>query len=443
MGRDRRCPVLAAVLLLLMVTTAFAGGPRWVAGAPYFSSSVAGNAVVWGTTNLRYSTDPGDLSVSVNHAAADALVATAAASWNVSVSAMVVSQAGVLGEDVNGSNVFMGASGPVFPADVQASNAASIPVAVIYDADGAVTDTLLGGGASDPGNCRQTAVTESVDGISSAGKITHALLVVNGRCTGAAPEMQKELTYRLVRAFGRILGVGWSQLNENVFTGTPQPTAAQAMHWPVMHPIDVMCGPYAYQCLPQPLVLRPDDIATMVSMYPESGADAGKTYSFQSAAPISGNLTFPNGQGMAGVNLVEHRFNISALVMDMFEETSAVSGYRFQRQGATPVAAKGTSVEGSQGYLYNPYEGRYDLPWIPLEQTWYENVYITAEPVNPLYVGQYGVGPYGGLAQVTPSGSVVNWMTTIGSTRYAATVNIGVTNAVAACTAAGDGTETI
>ncbi len=44
----------------------------------------------------------------------------------------------------------------VFPADVSASNYQSIPIAVIYDEDGSVIDTLLGEGASDPSGCRQT-----------------------------------------------------------------------------------------------------------------------------------------------------------------------------------------------------------------------------------------------------------------------------------------------
>src|SRR5437879_5922979 len=109
-------------------------------------------------------------------------------------------------------------------------------IAVIYDRDGSVTDLLLGAGASDPSGCRQSAVTESVDSIVPSGFIHHAVLVLNGRCTGAAPEMQKQMQYQLMRAFGRVLGLGWSQTNDNVFTGSPVPSYQQALHWPVMHP---------------------------------------------------------------------------------------------------------------------------------------------------------------------------------------------------------------
>ena len=427
-------------LFLLMVGTACAGGPRWVTGPPYFSNS--GNPVVWNTKSVQYWTDPGDLSGAVNHAAADAMVAKAASVWNVSVSSMTVSQGGVLAEDVSGSNAYLGSTGPVFPADVQVGNAGAIPVAVIYDADGAVTDMLLGGGASDPGNCRQAAVTESVDGISAAGKITHALLVLNGRCAGAAPEMQNEMTYRLVRAFGRILGVGWSQLNDNMFTGVPVATYAQAMHWPVMHPIDVLCGPYAYQCMPQPFTLRPDDVATMVMLYPEGGSDAGKTSSFVKALPISGVLSFPNGQGMRGVNIVARRRNMSANTTDQFDEVSGVTGYRFQQMGASPVAGKGTSLAVSQGAVAGSWEGQYFLPWVPIDTTTYwQMVIMRTEAVNPLYTGQYAVGPYGSGSQVLPSGPVVDAVTNwVGPGSFAETLNLAAPGAMATCTATGDGT---
>ena len=121
-------------------------------------------------------------------------------------------------------------SGPVFPADVRARNYAAIQIAVIYDSDGSVTDMLLGGGASEPAECRQNAVTESVDSIVPAGLIQHAILVLNGRCTGPAPQQQLQMQYQLERAFGRVLGVGWSQTNDNVFTGRrSRPTAGAAL----------------------------------------------------------------------------------------------------------------------------------------------------------------------------------------------------------------------
>ncbi len=223
--------------------------------------------MVWYTSQPLYFTDPGDLSSSVNHAAADALVAAAANVWNVPTSSLVLSRGGALDEHVSGANTFLGPSGLIFPADVQSSNYVAKQIAVIYDSDGSVTDLLLGNGASDPTSCLQNGVTESVDSIIPAGLIQHALLVLNGRCTGPAPAQQMQLQYQLMRAFGRVLGLGWSQTNDNVFTGSPQATFNQAMHWPVMHPIDIICGPYTYQCMPQPFTLRPDDLSALAQLY--------------------------------------------------------------------------------------------------------------------------------------------------------------------------------
>src|SRR5580698_7648645 len=81
--------LLIAFGIFLSASAAIAAGPRWVTGAPYFTAP-PGNAVVWFTTSPLYFTDPGDLSASVNHAAADALVAAAASVWNVPTSAMVL-----------------------------------------------------------------------------------------------------------------------------------------------------------------------------------------------------------------------------------------------------------------------------------------------------------------------------------------------------------------
>src|SRR5271156_6687970 len=92
-ARSRPRPRAARLywLLLLLLPgcgNARAAGPRWVPGSAYFSTSR--QAVVWYTNAPLYFTDPGDLSASVNHAAADALVAAAAAVWNVSTAGPVL-----------------------------------------------------------------------------------------------------------------------------------------------------------------------------------------------------------------------------------------------------------------------------------------------------------------------------------------------------------------
>jgi IPT/TIG domain len=398
--------VVAAVLGWLATGTLWAGGPRWVTGPPYFTT--AGVPVVWYTNSPLYFTDPGDLSATVNHAAADALVAAAANVWNVPSDSLVLAQGGSLAEHVSGANTFLGSSGLIFPADVQGSNYATIQIAVIYDRDGSVTDLLLGNGASDPTSCLQNGVTESVDSIVPAGFIQHALLVLNGRCTGSDPGQQMQLQYQLMRAFGRVLGLGWSQTNDNVFTGMPQASFGQAMNWPVMHPIDIICGRYTYQCMPQPFTLRADDLSALAELYyiNQGQAPAGKIDSLLNANQLYGKLQFPSGQGMQGVNVVARRWEqyTPASAIEDWYSVSAVSGAVFRQSNGNPVTGADNSFAGSQGMQGEDHEGWYNLQRVPMLPGDWQNVFLETEPINPLYTGQYAVGPYA-VNTVDPSGT--------------------------------------
>ncbi|SNT27280.1 IPT/TIG domain-containing protein [Granulicella rosea] len=438
---------LVVVVMLGAALEASASGPRWVTGPPFYTGA-QGAPVGWRPGSLTYSTDPGDLSATVNHAAADALVAAAAGVWNLPVANLTVSQAGVLGEQVSGSNVYLGASGLVWPTDVASVNAAAIPIAVVYDRDGSVTDLLLGGGASAPSNCRQAGVTEDVDLFDPAGYILHAVVIVNGRCTGSAAAAQTQLQYQLMRAFGRVLGLAWSQTNDNVFTGVPAATPAQAQHWPVMHPIDILCGPYTYQCMPQPFVLRPDDIASMVMLYgigPNDAVPAGKQVSLAQATAQNGTIAFPDGQGMAGVNVLVTRMPGFANVAEGWAETSAVTGTWFRRVGATPLAPQGTDALSSQGTSDQSTQGYFRMAYIPYPTgAQYENHVISTEAVNPLYIGEYSLGPYA-PGTVAPSGTapsgVVRYLGAGGELDW----NQTVADATADCGASSgqDGTEAL
>lgn len=447
-----------AVVLLTALGVAInagAAGPRWVTGPPYFTNS--GIPVGW-DINPSYFTDPGDLSASVNHAAADAIVAAAASVWNVPTASIVVSHGGALAEHVSAANSYLGVNGPVFPSDVQSTNYAAIPIAVIYDSDGSVTDMLLGGGASNPAECRQNGVTESVDSISTAGVIQHAILVLNGRCTGALPQQQYQLQYQLERAFGRVLGLGWSQTNDNVFTGNPQATANQALHWPIMHPIDIVCGAYTYLCLQQPFTLRDDDVASISSLYPMSvmysfpvtPPAGGKIWSYTQASVAYGTVSFPTGEGMQGVNVVLQRQQGGWSIPEPWEDVSAVSGYSFQQNAGNPVTGVASGLTESMGTTDGQREGFYYMGWVPdIDPANAQNGpmlgLITTEAINPLYVGTHAVGPYGS-GQVTPSGASQSKYT-----QYPLQVNLypwsavetdfAPSDAASNCDTSGDGVE--
>jgi IPT/TIG domain len=423
-------------------TTLWAGGPRWVTGPPFFTQS--GTPVVWYTNQPLYFTDPGDLSSSVNHAAADAIVAAAAAVWNVPTSSLVLAQGGTLNEHVSGANAFLGPSGPIFPADVQSSNYLAKQIAVIYDTDGSMTDLLLGDGASDPSGCLQSGVTESVDSIVPSGNIQHAILILNGRCTGPAPQQQMQLQYQLMRAFGRILGLGWSQTNDNVFTLTPQPTANQDLHWPVMHPIDIICGPYTYLCMQQAFTLRPDDLSALGQLYTinQGQAPPGKIDTLLNANQLAGELLFPTGQGMQGVNVVGRRWEQYTPTSDIegWYTASSVSGALFRESNGNPVTGPDTSLMGSEGTENAEYEGYFNLQRVPMLPGDWQTIVLETEAINPLYTGQYAVGPYVANT-VEPSGTDPVIPEGIFGSYAQGFVTISTNDPADSCDTGSDGTE--
>jgi hypothetical protein len=446
------------LLLFLASFSASASNPRWVTGPPYFSGA-GGNNVTWYTTQLLYYTDPGDLSGSVNHAAADALVNAAASVWNAPTSAMVIARGGALDEHVSAANAYVSSSGPVFPEDAQSGNYAAKQIAVIYDSDGSVTDMLLGNGASAPAECRQNGVTESVDSITPAGFIQHAVVAINGRCSGPAPQQQSQLQYQLERVFGRVLGIGWSQTNDNVFTQTPQPTYNQALHWPIMHPIDIVCGPYTYQCLPQPFTLRDDDLAAIASLYPEvifydpsaPPPAPGKTWSYAQASFVYGTLAFPTGEGMQGVNLVLQRQEGGWNIPEAWEDVSTVSGAGFQQNAGNPVTGPATGMAGSMGSTNLAAEGYYQFTWVPdIDPAGDAHgpmfAVLSIEPINPLYAGTHAVGPYT-MGQVALSGAAVSQLQNQNPLQpymypwYSVEANLPSNNAASSCNTGGDGVE--
>ena len=403
----RLVAVLAAIFGTV-VPAAHAGGPRFVTGQGW--GVPPGWNIIWGTTTLLYYTDQGPLSPTVTHAQADAMVAAAAAVWNTPTSSISYAQGGQLGEDVSSANTTFDGTNVVFPADVQTSNESSIPVAIVYDVDGSLIDMLLGEGASDPDGCRQNAVVGDVDDISQVdGHFHHATLILNGNCVGSDPQALTQMQYQLARAFGRVLGLSWSQTNDNVFTAQTTVTANQMAFWPLMHPIDTICGRYSYQCMTNPFTLRVDDLNSLGQLYPvwQAAVPPGKEATTNDALWLWGIVYFPTGQGMGWLNVTTHRFHNN--VDEDWQTTSSITGsYYLQAQGtpvdSTPAASSGTETQGL--------DGDFNFRRIPLDG--YSNVYFTTEAINPLYIGDYTVGPYV-RNPVAPSGSpatFVGWSAT-------------------------------
>jgi hypothetical protein len=401
--------VLLALIVVFAVQIAHAGGPRWVAGSSYFNASANGQPIVWANGQVTYFTDLGALSSQVSQTQANAMVATAAAVWNnVNTAAVSIQLGGSLAEDVNGTNVIAGPSGISMPADIQPTTT-SVPVAVVYDADGSVINAIYGAGASSPLVCQNDGVIVSVDNLAVTGNIVHALVLVNGLCATNTLQITN-LQYLLIRAFGRVLGLDWSQTNEQIFESDQIPTGG-LQGWPLMHPVERLCNGGSGQCFANPTQLRTDDIAALNRLYPVTAANIGsfhgKTLTASSTVAVHGTIEFPGGQGMQGVNAVLQPLINGA--PDLRYTATAVSGVYFQGNAGNPV----TGPTDTAGNALNRFgsddvslEGYFDLSGVPLPPGATATQYqLTFETLNPLYTGTSSVGPYT-TGQVSPSGTM-------------------------------------
>jgi hypothetical protein len=253
-------------------------------------------------------------------------------------------------------------------------------------------------------------VTESVDSFGSNATIQHAVIVLNGLCVGSDLAQLQQMQYQLTRIFGRVLGLAWSQVNDNLFTGATPPSAGEIDYWPIMHPIDVLCGSYSYQCITNPFQLRTDDLSSLAYLYPVTAANltAGKTLSSASAVELTGNVLFPTGQGMGWVNVTVTRLLSSHAQKEPWQVASGVTGILCQQNAGNPISG-GESASENVGTNWAPWEGQTTIDRVPDSSV--ENLYMNTEAIDPLYTEEYALGPYQ-RPPVTPSGSgasMVDW----------------------------------
>ena len=406
--------VLLAFLVLLPVQPAGAGGPRYVAGASFFDPSVKGMPLTWAQTPINYYTDQGDLSPVLPHPTADAFVADAFTRWtSIQTAALAVNQAGQLSEDVNGSNVILNSDGTItVPADILPT-ATNKPIGIVYDADGTVTDALLGSGAGSAADCFTNAAYGGPDNFSSDGHLVHALVVINGNCAKTSSQLP-DVEYRLVRVLGRVLGLDWSQLNLNVITGSPHPVSADYAGFPIMHQMDpISCVPIS-ACYPNADQPKMDDVAAVFRLYPVTPQNQslfpGKHPFADNTGRVHGSVYFVAASGqpvqpMQGVNVVARWIDPASHQPSRQYALASVSGFFFHGNAGNSV----TGLVDPSGQPWNRFgsddttvEGFFDLAGLQFPDAQSPAQYqLTVEANDPNW--SQLLWPYGPW-QVTPSG---------------------------------------
>ncbi len=395
-------------MLVLAPAALVAGGPKYVAGVSYFNPAVLGQPVHWSGGVVNYYVDQGPLNSSMTNQQATAMVDAAAALWSAIPTAGVkLVDAGSLNEDVSGSNIVAGNAVIAQPADVTPS-ATNYPLGVIYDADGSVINALFGAGASDPISCQNDGVWVWMDNINPDATIAHAIIVLNGLCATNS-NLDEMMSYELERAFGRILGLDYAQVNPGAQTNGE---VNGTLGWPVMQPLSGLCGWNGGACIPDPTVLRYDDIAALNRIYPITAANLagfpGKQLTAANTVSIQGTLTFRAGSGMQGVNVVARPLDANGNPLYQYTVTFVSGGY-FNGKHGNPVTgftdSNGNPLTkwGSNNATLQGYFDLSDMPLPPGMTT--ANYQVTFEAINPLYMLTESVGPYVDGAP-SPSGTM-------------------------------------
>jgi len=404
--------LLLLALWLGLSPIARAGGPKYIAGVSYFDSGLAGTPLTWAQGQINYYTDQGNLSSILPGTSADAFVADAFSQWtSISTAAVSAVRAGQLAEDINGSNVYVNPDGSLtLPADITPT-ATDKPVGIVYDADGSVTDALLGVGAGDPSECFYNAAFGGIDNFGTDAHFLHALVILNGNCAQTSSQLT-DVEYRLVRVLGRVLGLDRSQVNINVLTYNPRPTPDDYAGFPVMHATDPPnCIPITL-CYPNPYQPKMDDQASLSRLYPVTPDNLsnfpGKKVLADNTGRIHGSVYFSGAspQGMQGVNVIARWIDPSSGLPSRAYAAASVSGFLF----AGNIGNEVTGFNDSSGMPFNRFgsndtslEGFFDLAGLQIPNGGSSAHYqITVEPVDPFWSA--AVGPYG-PTQVTPSGS--------------------------------------
>jgi hypothetical protein len=409
MIQGTRFTLLLFIVFGGMTLSAWAGGPKYVAGSTYFNSSVMGTPAHWSGGVVNYSVDQGDLSASLPHAQAVAMVDAAAALWSsVSTAAVQLTNVGTLAEDVSGANIAVNSSSVITaPSDVTPS-ATTTPLAVIFDYDGSVINAIYGTDASDPDSCNTNGVFVWIDNINTDATIAHGVLLLNGLCTSTNNQISM-MSFNIERAFGRVLGLDYAQIYPDALTAD---ITGQTQAWPLLQPLDGVCTSAGGDCVPLPSALHWDDIAALNRLYPVTDSNlssfTGKQLTAANTISIKGTVSFSSGYGMQGVNVVALPYDGSG--NPLYEYTvSTVTGALYRGTWGNSIVGTGNAsgvAYSKWGSNNSALQGAFDLSDIPLPSGLTTASYkVYFEAIEADYINSASVGPYV-LGQVEPSGTL-------------------------------------
>ena len=228
-----------------------------------------------------------------------------------------------------------------------------------------------------PASVSYNAVFGGDDNYGPPATYLHALVVINGQCAQQSSQLV-DVEYRLVRVLGTVFGVGWSQVNPNVLTSKPPPTANDFAGFPLMHYSDpVGCVPIT-RCYANPYQLAADDAAALSRLYPVTPQNQttfpGKQVLSTATARIHGSVWFtdPSGnstQPMQGVNVVARWIDPATNLPSRRYAASSVSGFLFTGNAGNPITGFTDQLGdplSEWGSTFASQEGFFDLAGLPL-----------------------------------------------------------------------------
>ncbi len=291
------------------------------------------------------------------------------------------------------------------PADILPS-AVNLPVAIVYDADGAVTDALLGQGAGEREFLLQQRGLRW-SGQLQRGRASAARAGRPERVCAQTSQQLPDLGYRLVRVLGRVLGLDWSQMNVNVFTRNPAPSQADYAGLTIMHAQDpINCVPISI-CYRQRGPAENGRPGRALRLYPVTAENQasfpGKELFFENTVRIHGSGAFCGRQRTTGAT---HARRECDCPLDRPRYRSAFAHLRcrfcfrvscFTEMRAIPPPDSTTAQDKLSIALVpmiQPMEGFFDLAGLEIPNGASSAQYqLSVEPLDPLW--SQIVGPYG------------------------------------------------